>query len=254
MAIDHTTYAAGADRSPAFIVLPGGGYTHHADHEGEPVARWLNGLGIHAVVVRYQVGPGCYPGALHDAREALIELREGGMGMAVDPDRVGVIGFSAGGHVAALLATDTDDLTGTERWTYADRPDAAILAYPLTDLRSSLSGRVPNLREGDAERFLGDAASAELISELSIATRITAPDEGDPTPPIFVWTTSDDDTVPALHSLELMTSLAVAGVPYEGHIFRTGEHGLGLGSGQSVGQWTTLAERWLTDLGWVRTA
>ncbi len=245
-----TFHPAGPDRAPAFLVLPGGGYERHADHEAEPVARWLNGLGLHAAVVRYRVGPGCFPQALYDVRDALAALREGTTGLPADRTRIGVIGFSAGGHLAALLATDTDDVSIAERWTYAGRPDAAILGYPVTDLRESFGGRVPNPDAERAAAVMGDV-SAEVLAELSPTTRIVSPEEGD-TPPIFVWTTSDDDSVHALHTLELMRSLSVAGVPYEGHVFRSGDHGLGLAADDPVvGQWTELAERWLEDLGWL---
>lgn len=250
MATDTTCFPAGTAPAPAMIVLPGGSYDHHADHEGEPVARWLNRLGLHAVVLRYRVGPGCFPAALHDAREVLAGLRENGLGMPVD-HRVGVIGFSAGGHLGGLLATDTADVTLAEPWTYAGRPDAAILGYPVTDLREWLPGRIPNLFHADVQRLLGPDATPELAAELSVGTRVTAPGEGDPVPPVLVWTTSDDAGVPALHSLELMRSLAVAGVGFEGHVFASGEHGLGLAEGTAPGQWTGLAECWLAELGWV---
>ena len=201
------------------------------------------------MVLRYRVGPGCFPAALHDAREVLAGLRENGLGMPVD-HRVGVIGFSAGGHLGGLLATDTADVTLAEPWTYAGRPDAAILGYPVTDLREWLPGRIPNLFHADVQRLLGPDATPELAAELSVGTRVTAPGEGDPVPPVLVWTTSDDAGVPALHSLELMRSLAVAGVGFEGHVFASGEHGLGLAEGTAPGQWTGLAERWLAELGW----
>ncbi len=249
--LDWTFHPAGPSVAPCFLVLPGGGYGHHAPHEAEPIAAWLNSLGLHAVVLRYGVGEHCWPRPLRDAREALAELREGGTPLAVDRRRIGVIGFSAGGHLAALLATDSEDVPGLERWTYADRPDAAILCYPVTDLRDTLLGRIPNLHLTSSHRLLGDDAAPELQSELSPPTRITSADEGE-TPPLFIWTTSDDDVVPSLHALSLMTSLAVAGVPFEGHVFRTGAHGLGLASADpEVSQWTELAAQWLGGLGWL---
>lgn len=245
-----TEFPAGPHRAPVFLVLPGGGYRHLAEHEGEPVARWLNGLGLHAAVVHYQVGDGCWPRALHDARDALAAMRDGETTMPIDRTRVGVVGFSAGGHLAAMLATDSPTVPGTDRWRFAGRPDAAILAYPVVELRESFSGRIANPDAHRAEGLLGEDADANLISELSTGTRITAPEE-EPTPPMFIWTTSDDEGVHPLHSVALMMSLAVAGVPFEGHVFRTGEHGLGLaGDDPAVGQWPSLAEVWLDDLGW----
>lgn len=245
-ALDLTTYPNGPGPAPTIMVLPGGGYRHHGAHEGEPVARWLNSLGLHAAVLRYTVGEGCFPQALLDGRSAMEALRTGGTGLDVTPGRLGVLGFSAGGHLAALLATDTDDITGTDPWTFTGRPDAAILCYPVTDLRETLAGRIPNLHTGSGHTFVPDA-SPELLSELSPSTRTE-----ESTPPIFVWCTSDDEGVPALHSLELMTALAVGAVPFEGHVFRHGEHGLGLADDHpDVAQWQTLCATWLTGLGWI---
>ncbi len=251
MAIDYTTYSAGPHPAPTFLVLPGGGYQHHADHEGAAVAEWLNSYGLHAMVVRYRIGDGCFPGALHDAREALTMLREGETDLRALRDHVGVIGFSAGGHLAGLLATDDDNLTNAQRWTYAGRPDAAILCYPVIELRETFAGRIPNLDAGVAAQLLGDDAGAQLLEELTPSTRVTSPAAGDPTPPMFLWTTSDDDVVSPLHTVSMQMSLAVAGVPHEAHVFRSGPHGLGLATGHpDVAQWTTLAIEWLKSLGW----
>jgi acetyl esterase/lipase len=251
MAIDCTTYSAGPGPAPAFIVLPGGGYVEHDEHEGEAVAKWLTGHGIHAMVVRYGVGEGCFPRPLHDAREALTMLREKETDLNVLANHVGVIGFSSGGHLAALLATDSDNMTGTQRWTFAGRPDAAILCYPVTELRDAFFGRIPNLDAGVSEVLLGGDASEEQRSELSPVTRVTSPKEGDPTPPMFLWTTSDDDVVTVLHTTSMLLSLGVAGVAHEGHIFSSGEHGLGLAEDNpEVAQWTELALEWLAGLGW----
>ena len=246
MPLDLTPYPIDDVARPTVLVLPGGGYAHLADHEGEPVARWLNTLGLHAAVLRYTIGDGAHPGALQDGREALRELRSGRAGVRVATDRLGVLGFSAGGHLAAMLATDSNDVMGTESYTFAGRPDAAILCYPVTDLRETLSGRIPNLHIGSARNLLHDP-SAELLADLSPSTRVT-----EDFPPSFIWTTSDDEGVPALHSLELMTALAVAGVPFEGHVFRHGRHGLGLADEEEplVAQWQQLCATWLAGIGW----
>ena len=249
MSLDLTAYAVDDTARPTIMVLPGGGYQHLADHEGEPVALWLNSLGVHAAVLRYTVGEDAYPQALVDGRDGLRALRSGRAGVAVDRERLGVLGFSAGGHLAAMLATDSADVMGAPSHSYARRPDAAILCYPVTDLRDSLNGRIPNLHRGSARTLLGDDASAELLLDLSPAARI---DED--IPPCFFWTTSDDEGVPALHSLEMMTALAVAGIPFEAHVFRHGRHGLGLATEEepAVAQWQQLCATWLAGLGWTR--
>jgi acetyl esterase/lipase len=245
MPLDLTTYPVDDQTRPVVLVFPGGGYVHLADHEGEPVARWLNTLGVHAAVLRYTVGDGAHPAALVDARNALHQVRAGITGLAVDPDRVGVLGFSAGGHLAAMLATDSPDVSGAPSHSYAGRPDAAILCYPVTDLRETLSGRIPNLHLSSA-RVLLHEPSAEMLADLSPSTRVT-----EHMPDCFIWTTSDDEGVPALHSLELMTALAVAGVPFEAHVFRNGKHGLGLADEEpAVAQWQQLCATWLDGLAW----
>lgn len=250
-ALDWEIHPAGHAAAGCMLVLPGGGYDHLAAHEGSPVAAWLTTLGVHAAVLHYATGEQCWPDPLEDARAALRILRSSDAPFPVLPGRVGVLGFSAGGHLAALLATDSPELPDADPRTYAGRPDAAILAYPVTDLREALLGRIPNLHTRSAETLLGTDASDDLRGELSIPTRITSPDE-EPTPPLFLWTTSDDAGVPALHTITLMTALAVAGVPFEAHVFRSGRHGLGLATEEpEVAEWTTLAERWLASLGWL---
>ncbi|WP_157683380.1 alpha/beta hydrolase [Microlunatus soli] len=247
MALDLTCYPVDSEERPTVLVLPGGGYAHLAAHEGEPVALWLNTLGLHAAVLRYTVGEAVHPAALHDGREALHLLRTGRTELAVEHDHLGVLGFSAGGHLAGMLATDTDDVMGTDPRSFAGRPDAAILCYPVTDLRESLAGRIPNLHIGTTRNLLHEP-SAELLADLSPSTRVT-----EDVPPLYIWTTSDDEGVPALHSLELMTALAVAGVPFEGHVFRHGRHGLGLADEEepAVAQWKDLCATWLDELGWL---
>lgn len=246
MPLDLTTYPAGPGHAATVLVLPGGGYSHLAEHEAEPVARWFNSLGMHAAVLRYTIGEGCFPAALLDGRRALEALRTGDTDLSVFRGQLGVIGFSAGGHLAGLLATDSADVSRTDPWSYVGRPDAAILCYPVTDLREVLTGRIPNLHISSAETLLPEA-SAELLSELSTSTRVE-----EDTPPLFIWTTSDDELVPALHSLELMTALAVAGVPFEGHVFKHGRHGLGVSDEEpDVEQWRELCASWLAGLGWI---
>lgn len=243
--LDWTLYTAGESEAPAMLVLAGGGYRIRAEHEGEPVALWLNSLGIHAAVVHYAVGEGCWPRPLLGARAALAALRSD-RHLPVDSQRVGVLGSSAGGHLAGLLATDSPDMPGADPATYCGRPDAAILAYPVTEMGATFAGQT-NAHTASAERLLGPDAAPELRAALSIPARVDSS-----VPEVFLWTTRDDERVPALHSLSLINALDGVGAAYEAHVFRSGAHGLGLALEEpAVAQWTALAERWLTDLGWV---
>jgi acetyl esterase/lipase len=225
---DSTTLvpAAGAPIG-SVLVLPGGGYEHHAPHEAEPYADWLAGLGYDAHVLRYPVGPHAWPAALIGARTALRALRS--RTPAHLP--VGVIGSSAGGHLAAALSTATGRLIGDGA---SRRPDFAILAYPVITFEV-------DPHPGSTQNLLGAEPSREARMQASVDRHV------DPaTPPTFIWTTSDDATVSATHSLRYAQALVNAGVPVELHVFPQGRHGLGLGEGDStVRPWTDLCERWL---------
>ena len=213
--------------APAMLVLPGGGYARHAAHEAEPVGAWLAGLGIHAVVLRYRVAPHRHPAALDDAREALAWIRGGTHGLEVDPARVGVLGFSAGGHLAASLANEP-------------RPPAlSVLAYPVISF-------VDEPHEGSVGALLGPDADPERRAAHSADRRVSRG-----TPPAFVWHTADDASVPVSHALRYTAALASVGVPVELHVFPRGRHGLGLAGGlPEVAQWTALCARWLASHGW----
>jgi acetyl esterase/lipase len=227
--LDLTVLTAGGEgRRPAMLVLPGGGYTHLADHEAEPVGQWLAGLGIHAVVLRYPVAPQGHPAPLEAARRALDGVRHGSLVPDVDPGRVGVLGFSAGGHLAASLANQPDP------------PDLSVLAYPVISF-------VDEPHEGSVEALLGPGADAARRAAHSADRQVTPR-----TPPAFVWHTADDASVPVSHSLRYGAALAAAGVPFELHVFPNGRHGVGLGHEDPyVARWTGLCEAWLRRLGWL---
>lgn len=230
--------ASGSDDAPAFLVLPGGGYQRHADHEGEPVADWLNSLGIHAVVLRYRVASTRHPEPLLDARSALAWIRSGGTGLSVDPHRVGVLGFSAGGHLAATLSTgaSAQDIDADQP---DSRPDLAVLCYPVVSF-------VREPHPGSVQQLLGASPDEAELEELSADLRVD-----DLTPPTFLWHTADDTAVPVSHSLGYAGALAARSIPVELHVFPHGRHGLGLAAEEpAVGQWPELCGRWLADHGW----
>jgi acetyl esterase/lipase len=214
------------------LVLPGGGYNHHADHEGKPVAEWLNSLGVSAFVLKYRVGPDTHhPIPLRDARTAMRTIREGAAHWRIDPARVGVLGFSAGGHLAAHLASGPDTEPG-------ERPDLAVLCYPVVSALSPPSSSADFLLGADATPAQRRAVSPE---------RIAVPE----TPPVFLWHTADDPVVEVQHSLQFTQTLAELGVPVELHVFPHGRHGMGLAEEDpSVARWTTLCADWLRARGW----
>ncbi|GAA2877480.1 alpha/beta hydrolase [Nonomuraea rubra] len=235
---------AGGGPAPAIVVCPGGAYHHLADHEGAPVARWLNSLGVAAFVLRYRLAPHRHPLPLLDAARAVRWVRHHAAGTGVDPARVGVLGFSAGGHLAGLLATGTGPMLPECPHDAVDeadpRPGLAVLCYPVT----ALTG--PAAHRGSAGNLLGADAPESVREELSLAGRVT----GD-TPPMFLWHTADDESVPVAGTLALSQALARHGVPQEVHVYRSGRHGLGLAEENPVvADWTARCAAFLRGRGW----
>jgi acetyl esterase/lipase len=232
--------------NPAIVVLPGGGYEHLAGHEGAPVARWLNTLGIAAFVLRYRIAPNRHPLPLLDAARAVRWVRHHSAAYDVDPTRVGVLGFSAGGHLTGLLATETGPMLPEGPHDAIDqadpRPDLAVLCYPVTTLTGSAA------HQGSAVNLLGPDAPESLREELSPARRVTAA-----TPPMFLWHTADDGSVPVANSLQMAQALARHQIPMEVHVYPSGRHGLGLAEDDPVvGDWTRRCATFLTGRGWRR--
>jgi acetyl esterase/lipase len=231
---------AGDRARAAMLILPGGGYGHHAAHEGEPVARWLNTLGIAAFVLRYRVAPYRHPVPLLDATRAIRTIRYRASDWGIDPHRVGIIGFSAGGHLAGLVATEqgpahpgsrTDAIDSTDH-----RPSVAVLCYAV----ATLTG--PAAHAGSAANLLGPHATEEQRRQLSISQRVTTT-----APPTFLWHTADDASVPVDNTLQVAAALATHGVPVEAHIYPHGQHGLGLAQDEPVvAEWTRAAADFLT--------
>lgn len=203
------------------IVLPGGGYRRHAPHEGEPVARWLRGLGVAASVFAYPVKTR-HPAVRDAVRTEIRRVRDAGAG------RVGLVGFSAGGHAAAHAA-----LTGTE-------VDLVVLGYPVVSM-------LLDTHQGSRDNLLGPAPSLAMRLETSADLLVTAS-----APPFFLWHTADDAVVPVQHSYLLGMALAASGVRHELHVFPHGTHGLGLAEGSGPpARWTSLCEGWLRQEGWI---
>lgn len=226
----------------AVIVFPGGGYNHLAEHEGEPIARWLNAEGLAAFVLRYRVSPYKHPAPWQDASRAVRLVRSRATEWGVRPDKIGVLGFSAGGHLAATLSTrwdqgDPTDPDPVER--HSSRPDAAVLCYAVVTFFERY------YHGGSVRTLLGDPPPQELADSLSAELGVTVK-----TPPAFLWHTADDDRVPVENSLLYAAALRRCAVPFELHIFPHGRHGLGLAAADPVvGQWTALCAGWLRSAG-----
>jgi acetyl esterase/lipase len=204
------------------------------------VAGWLAGLGIHSYVLRYRVAPHRHPAPLEDAKEAMLRIREGALGLAVDGSRVGVLGFSAGGHLAATLSTAA--ATGSATLDVrAAVPDLTVLCYPVVSC-------LAEPHQGSVDNLLGPSPSDDLLRGMSAELQVTAS-----TPPAYIWHTADDEAVPVHHSLAYAASLARAGVPAELHVFPHGRHGIGLAMDvPGPDQWTALCAVWLDRMGWVK--
>ncbi len=226
------------------LILPGGGYTHLADHEGSAYARWFNELGMTAFVCAYRLAPEHFPAQLLDSRRAMRWIRAHAERYSLNPERVLIMGSSAGGHLAALTATYTQALPGEDQDDLAALspvPDAQILCYPVIYLVSRRLGA----HTGSARNLLGDAV-LELGEALTPVYLVT-----EHTPPCFLFHTAEDASVPVRGSLDYVHALAGHGVDVEMHVFPHGRHGLGMCSentpaARHAGQWTGLLRAWLT--------
>ncbi len=237
---------AGAGRRAAVVVCPGGGYAHRAAHEGEPVARWLNGLGVTAFVLHYRVAPYRHPVPLLDAQRAIRYVRHHADEWAIDPNRVGILGFSAGGHLAATVATHFDAGSAQHEdpiERQSCRPNAVVLCYPVISFEEYRHA-------GSMRNLLGDDPPEALRRALSNHRQVTAE-----TPPAFLWHTAEDAGVPVENSLLFAAALSRCKVPFELHVFPHGRHGLGLASGDPhAGAWTALCATWLRSIGFAPPA
>lgn len=225
----------------AVIVCPGGGYGGLAAHEGEPIARWLNGAGVSALVLRYRHSPYRHPVPLMDLQRAIRMTRAHAAEWHLDPTRIGILGFSAGGHLVSTGGTMHDagraeDPDPVEQ--QSSRPDALILCYPVISF-------VEHAHMGSARNLLGEDASEADRSALSTERLVN-----ETTPPSFLWHTASDTGVPVENSLLFSRALSAAGVPFELHVFPEGRHGVGLGADvPGARAWPELAATWLSGLG-----
>jgi acetyl esterase/lipase len=235
--------AAGA----GVVVCPGGGYGALAmDHEGRQIADWLNGLGFAAFVLRYRLGPRYHhPVEMGDGQRAVRFVRFHAKDYRIADDRVGIWGFSAGGHLASTVGTHFDagkpDATDpVDR--VSCRPDFMVLAYPV------ISFTTPYVHAGSMHNLLGDNPDPELVRNLSNELQVTPQ-----TPPTFLFHTDSDDGVPSENSVLFYLALRKNHVPAEMHIFERGPHGVGLAQKDpALSLWPTLLANWFRTRGLLR--
>ncbi|MCA9070071.1 MAG: alpha/beta hydrolase [Planctomycetaceae bacterium] len=228
------------------VVCPGGGYAVHAtDHEGHQVAKWLNTIGVTGFVLKYRLGRRYkHPAPLQDAQRAIRYVRANAKDLGVDPDRVGIMGFSAGGHLASTLAThfdagDPDNEDPTERQSC--RPNFAVLCYAVVSFTADFS------HSGSANNLLGKDADPKMLENLSNEKQVTSE-----TPPTFLFHTGEDTGVPVENSLAFYQALRKVKVPAELHVFEKGPHGVGLAPGRpALANWNTLLGNWLKASGFL---
>ena len=227
----------------ALVICPGGGYGGLASHEGEGYARWLNSHGVTCFVLKYRLGSHGYrhPAMINDAARAVRWLRANAAQYQLDVHRVGIMGSSAGGHLASTLLThfnagDTNSTDPIER--QSSRPDLGILCYAVITMG-------PFTHRGSHNNLIGTNATPELEKYLSSEEQVTPE-----TPPCFLWTTFEDKTVPMENTLMFAAALRKNNVPFDLHVYQKGGHGMGLGDKKNP---STPAHPWAADcLFWLK--
>jgi acetyl esterase/lipase len=235
----------------AFVVCPGGGYGGlAADHEGVQVAKWFNGQGVTAFVLHYRLGSQGYhyPVQLMDVQRAIRHVRANAAQYGIDPQRIGVIGFSAGGHLSSMAATLFDEkpegMTNDAVDQVSARPDVAAPTYPVISMIDEFA------HSGSRKNLLGPNDSDELARQVSTHLRVTPQ-----TPPTFLFQTDEDIVVPAENAVSFYLACRKNGVPAELHCYQPGPHGVGLYLGDPVlGTWSGHLRDWLRNQGFLNPA
>ncbi|MCB0564243.1 MAG: alpha/beta hydrolase [Phaeodactylibacter sp.] len=243
-------YLAGADKATgaAVMICPGGGYGHLAmEKEGTKIAEWYNSLGVHAFVLKYRLGnpEGTeyqHPAMLNDAKRGLRIIRSGAEQWGINPDKIGVMGFSAGGHLASTLGTHFDD-GRPEAEDPVERasslPNFMVLAYPVISLNTQY------VHAGSRQNLLGPTPRIEDVNYLSNETQVKPL-----TPPTFLFHTDADTSVPPENSVRFYLALREAGIPAELHIYEKGRHGVGFAPDDPVlSGWKDRLADWLRNRG-----
>ena len=229
----------------AVLICPGGGYAALAfNHEGHAIAKWLNDNGIAGIVLKYRLPSDLIMkdksvGPLQDAQEAIRIIRRNAKNWNIDPNKVGVIGFSAGGHLASTLSTHYAENVYELKDTISARPDFSLLIYPVITMDSSFT------HAGSRRNLLGPTPSKKEIIRFSNEMQVN-----EKTPPAFMVHSADDKTVPVKNSMVYYEALVKYGIPSELHIFQKGGHGYGMAGGKDTqSSWPDLCIKWLKASG-----
>jgi acetyl esterase/lipase len=242
-----TPFIATNGTGAAMIVCPGGGYSRLAPHEGHDYALWLNSRGISAFVLKYRLGADGYryPVEYQDVARAIRLVRARAKEWNLNPNRIGVMGSSAGGHVASMAMThfnagDTNSPDAIDR--VSSRPDLAILCYPVISM-----GKFAH--HGSRVNLIGTNPPPALVEETSSELQVKKD-----SPQCFIWSTDEDKTVPIENTLDFAAAMRQAGVPFEMHVYQRGPHGQGLGSHSydptKFLPWVAECGRWLKEQGY----
>lgn len=227
------------------IVIPGGGYKYLAEHEGAPIAEWLRAHGVAVFVLHYRVSPYQFPAEMLDGQRAVRLVRSRAEEFGISASKLGVWGFSAGGHLASYLMTHGEGHLSMESVDAVDavsaRPDFGALAYPVISMKQDVTHR------GSHESLLGEAPSAEREDELSSQLHVT-----EDCPPLFLFSTTDDQIVPVENSILFYEAYVRNHLPVEMHLFEHGVHGTGLAQNvPGASAWPSLLADWMQRHGWM---
>lgn len=242
-----TVYSPDPDKAngAAAVICPGGGYhVLVTSYEGKEVAKWLNSLGVTGIVLHYRVAPYKHPAPMIDVQRAIRMARGKADQFHIDPERIGVVGFSAGGHVASTAATHFNDRPippADKIDRLSARPDFVILAYPVVSMEKGVT------HAGSKKNLLGKNPDPQLVRAMSNDLAVTKK-----TPPTFLFHTAEDTVVPAENSVRFFLACLREGVPAELHVFEKGRHGAGLGrDNKALKVWPSLCETWMREHGWL---
>jgi acetyl esterase/lipase len=235
-----TPYVPEKASGAAMLLIPGGSYSGIFEGQAEPFARWLNEQGITVFVLRYRLGSAGYryPAQLQDAVESMRQIRAGAARWKIDPARIGVMGFSAGGHLVSTLINRPEDGEIEGRTpSVSPRPDLAILCYPVISM-------ITKPHATSRKMLIGDKPSEELVRQTSSELQVRAG-----LPPCFLWHTSEDKLVPVEHAQLYAAALHQNGIPHELHLYQHGDHGTGLIGTQHP--WFADLVFWLKAQKWI---